>query len=425
MRLASRIILSLSSLVLVALGIWAVVFYYSFVGELTDELDDTLDDYSEDIILWSLAGDPLQYSETAAYNTFDIREVTPEYAAANNRITYWESVTYIQSQDEEVPARNRRCIFMDADDRYYELVVSVPTIERDSVSEHIFKWTVILYAVLLLVITGIASTVVRRSLRPLGELLGWFDGYTRGEKPGPVPDDSGVVEFRELSRVAQTAVKRLEDRNEEQKSFIGNVSHELQTPLAVCIGRIEMMLDDPSLTEKQTVELMKLARSLRELSQLNRTLLMLHRIDNDQFPETGKVDFLVLVRDGVELYSEVYSSRELKTVIAAEAPFVSEINPGLARMMVNNLLKNACVHSEKGGNVRVEMSSSGFSVLNRGEAPLDGERIFTRFYRQSSDREGSTGLGLALVHSICGRYGLDVSYAWKDGWHRFSVTPCR
>ena len=107
MNLSTKIILSLSAFVLVALGVWGTVFYYSFMGELTEEMDETLDDYSEDIIIWSLAGEPLPYSDAVAYNTFEIREVTPEYASANNRIRYWESITYIQSQDEDVPARNR------------------------------------------------------------------------------------------------------------------------------------------------------------------------------------------------------------------------------------------------------------------------------------------------------------------------------
>ena len=299
MRLVTKIILGLSAFVLIALGLWGTVFYFSLVGELTEEIDETLADYSNDIIVWSLAGEPLPYSDAVAYNTFDIMEVTPEYAAVNNRIRYWESVTYIQSQDEDVPARNRSCIFMDADDRYYELTVSVPTIERDSVSEHIFKWTVILYVVLLLAIVGIDISVVRRNLRPLDQLLQWLDSYSRGERPGPVPVDSKVVEFRRLSAAAQEAVDRLESQNDEQRAFIGNVSHELQTPLAVCTARVDSLLADPEVTEGQAVELMKLGRSLRDVSRLNSTLLMLHRIDNDQFPESERVDFSELVEEGV------------------------------------------------------------------------------------------------------------------------------
>ena len=421
MKLATKIILGLSVLVFIALGVWGTVFYYSFLAELTHELDETLDDYSEDIILWSLAGEPLPYSDAVAYNTFELKEVTPEYAAANNRITYWESVTYIHSQDEDVPARNRRCIFMDARDRYYELTVSVPTVERDAVSEHILKWTVILYVLLLLAIVGIALTVVSRNLRPLDAMLRWFDDYSHGHKPGPLPYDRHVVEFRRLSEVAQEAVRRLEARNEEQKAFIGNVSHELQTPLAVCSGRIEMMLADPDITEAQAVELMKLARSLRDVSRLNRTLLMLHRIENDRFPESERVDFLTLVEEGIGIYSEIYASREIRTSISAEDHFMFDINPQLAGMLTNNLLKNAFVHSDKGGAVSVCMDSGGFTVSNAGAGALDGERIFTRFYRQSSDTEGSTGLGLALADSICRNYGLALSYAWSDGQHHFSV----
>ena len=422
MKLVTKIILGLSASVLIALGLWGVVFYFSLVGELTEEIDETLADYSNDIIVWSLAGEPLPYSDAVAYNTFEIREVTPEYAAANNRIRYWESVTYIQSQDEDVPARNRSCIFRDADDMYHELIVSVPTIERDSVSEHIVKWTVILYVVLLIAIVGIDLTVVRRNLRPLDELLGWLDSYSRGEKPGPVPVDSRVVEFRRLSAAAQEAVDRLEGQNEEQRAFIGNVSHELQTPLAVCIGRIEMMLADPALTEHQTVELMKLARSLRDVSRLNSTLLMLHRIDNDRFPESERVDFSELVEEGIGLYSEIYSTKALAVEVDVSGPFVRDMNMQLARMLVNNLIKNAFVHSRNGGDVAVTMSPSGFTVSNAGDGPLDGNLVFTRFYRQSSDKAGSTGLGLALAYSICRSYSLDISYGWADGRHRFSVA---
>ncbi len=422
MKLATKIILGLSILVFFALGIWGAVFYFSFMSELTGEIDDTLADYSNDIIVWSLAGEPLPYSDAVAYNTFDIKEVTPEYAAANNRIRYWESITYIQSQDEDVPARNRSCIFKDADDRYYELVVSVPTIERDSVSEHIIKWTIILYIVLLLAIIGIALTVVRRNLRPLDELLQWLDAYSRGEKPGSVPTDRHVVEFRKLSMATQEAVDRLESRNEEQKAFIGNVSHELQTPLAVCTGRIESLLSDTELTETQTVELMKLARSLRDLSRLNKTLLMLHRIDNDRFPESERIAFLQLINESIGLYSEIYASRNISVSVRTDAPFIYEMNPQLAKMLVNNLIKNIFVHSGSGSAAEVSVSASGFTVSNPGDGPLDSGLVFSRFYRKSSDKDGSTGLGLALAYSICRSHSLTLSYNWADGRHCFTVS---
>ena len=422
MNLSTKIILSLSAFVLVALGVWGTVFYYSFMGELTEEMDETLDDYSEDIIIWSLAGEPMPYSDAVAYNTFEIREVTPEYASANNRIRYWESITYIQSQDEDVPARNRTCIFRDAQDRYYELTVSVPTVERDSISEHILKWTVILYAVLLVAIIGIAHSVVRHSLRPLDALLKWFDSYTHGDSPGPMPAETRVVEFRKLSDVAKKAVARLESRNEEQKAFIGNVSHELQTPLSVCTARIEMLLSDPDLTQSQAEQLMKIDRSIRDLSRINKTLLMIHRIENDSFPESEKIDFSVLAVEGIELYSEIYASRNIDASLDVRSGFVFEMNRQLASMLMNNLLKNAFVHGNPGSKVKVDMSSDGFSVSNEGAVPLDRDKIFTRFYRQSSDKDGSTGLGLAIVHSICQSYGLGLEYSWKSGWHIFHIS---
>ena len=58
---------------------------------------------------------------------------------------------------------------------------------------------------------------------------------------------------------------------------------------------------------------------------------------------------------------------------------------------------------------------------NDGERRLDGDRIFERFY-QGSKREGSTGLGLALVRAVCNCYGLRAEYDFRDGRHRFRIV---
>ena len=98
-----------------------------------------------------------------------------------------------------------------------------------------------------------------------------------------------------------------------------------------------------------------------------------------------------------------------------------EMNESLSVMMVTNLLKNAFVHNADGGDIVVKVSGRGFSVASSGDVPLDSSQIFTRFY-QGSKKEGSTGLGLALVNTICKAAGLKISYDFNEKMHIFSIS---
>ena len=64
-------------------------------------------------------------------------------------------------------------------------------------------------------------------------------------------NDTQITEFRKLNEAAIRYVERTEQMFEQQKQFIGNASHEIQTPLAICRNRLEMLMEDDSLSEKQ------------------------------------------------------------------------------------------------------------------------------------------------------------------------------
>ncbi len=426
MRLTTKIIIGLSAAVFITILGWGTAFYFSLMRELNNDLNRTLTNYSNDIIVDHLYGvdeDADGVPGPAGAYSSTMREVTADYALSNNQIDYWDSVEYIPSQNAEVPARNRKCIFIDSQDVYYELIVSVPTFTRDSVFEHILKLVSVLYLVILISIIVIAFTLVRYNLKPLESLIQWFERYSDGKADArTMPVDTQVVEFARLSKVANTAVERLERRNEEQKAFVGNVSHELQTPLASCIGRVDMLLDDPDLTEHQAVELSKVSRSLSDTARLNKTLLTLYRVENDQFPDKEQVNFTELIKDSAEFYNEIYGYKDIHAEVVDAGAFIHEANLALAKSLVGNLIKNAFVHSDKGTIIRIETGPDSFCISNDGKESLDADKIFQRFYRSSSDRTGSTGLGLALAWSICRHSDLTLTYSWTASRHHFTVA---
>ena len=421
MKLISRIALRLSLALLPLMALWGVLFYFTMVDEINDEADDALEDYSELIVKRMLAGRELPKPNNGSNNSYSIVPIGAPEAAVRPHIDYYDAEVYIPEKEETEPARVLTTIFQDADGAYYELKVATPTFEKDDLLRAILYWVVFLYLLLLLTTISLTVWVFHRSMRPLYELLRWLDDYTPGRRGAPVPCSTRIVEFRRLSAAAQQAVDRSEALFEQQKHFIGNASHELQTPLAVLGNRIEWLLDNTEPTEKQMEELLKMQRTLRQIVRLNKTLLLLTKIDNGQFPEAEEVDVNALVRRTAEDMEEIYAYRSMCFALVDEGSLTARMNPSLAGSVVANLLKNAFVHGDEGGEVTVRVAPRRFTVCNSGAGgPLDAGRIFDRFY-QGTKKEGSTGLGLAVVDAVCRLYGLKVSYSYKEGRHCFAV----
>lgn len=421
MKLVYKITLTLIVPLVVTLGLWGWLSYRTMERKIHADTDMILKEYSDAIIARKLSGMELPERFNGAYNTYYIKEVSPEYAAQNPAVEYGEAEVSLKTQEEFASSRIRKQIFKDKDGQYYEISVSLPTFEQETLVEHVLWWTGVLFVALLIALLAIGILVINYNLKPFKALMDWMDRYVPGHVGEPVPDNTDVLEFRKLAATVQKAVDRFEHEYEERRIFIGNASHELQTPLAVCSNRIELMLDRPGLDEDIAGELVKLHRSMQHLIRLNRTLLLLSKIENGQFPETVDVDLGAMIRDGISLNDEIYSYKSIASVLEEDGTLISCMNEQMASVLVNNLLKNAYVHSPDGGKVLVTVNENGFSVRNSGTAALDRSRIFSRFYLPGGRKEGSTGLGLALAYTVCDRNGMELSYDFVDNHHIFSV----
>ena len=422
MRLVYRIVLHMSWALSLLLAAWAVLFYFTLIDEINDEVDDSLENYAEVLVRRSLAGRELPQAFSGSNNGYFLHDVSAEYAGSRRHMVYSDEEIFIPEKDEEEPARVLRMIFRDGEGNYKELTVMTPTIEKDDLQEAILRWIVCLYLFLLLTILLINVLVLHRTLRPLYALLRWLDGYIVGGKNAPLANDTNITEFRRLNEAASRYAERAESLFERQKQFIGNASHEMQTPLAVCRNRLEMLVDDGSaLSEAQLGEILKVQRTLDYLVRLNRSLLLLSKIENGQFPEAEQVDLNVLVRRTAEDMGEIYAGRGMRFVLHEEQRLAALMNPSLAASLVTNLLKNAFVHGDAGGEVAVTVAARELRVCNAGaQGPLDAEHIFERFY-QGAKKEGSTGLGLSIVDAVCRLYGLRIGYAYINRCHCFTV----
>lgn len=421
MKLIYRILIRLSLALLIVLIVWTVFFYFTMIDEINDEVDDALEDYSETIIIRSLAGKELPSKNDGTNNSYSIRPITWEEAGQYPAIEYYDADIYIKEKEETEPARVLRTIFADKDDNYFLLEVSTPSFEKEDLREAVANWILFLYIVLLVTLLTVSIWVFYRSLRPLYALLHWLDSYLPGKQHEPVPNDTHIPEFRRLNEAAAQAVERSEQLFKQQKQFIGNASHELQTPLAVCNNRIEWLLDNTELTEEQMEELFKTKHTLNYIVRLNKSLLFLSRIDNGQFTDSRPVEINSIVKRLLDDYKEIFSHYEAQISLEEQGRLTITMNETLAEALVSNLLKNAFIHNKEQGHVRVTIQTNSLTLANTGQTePLDSEHIFERFYQGSKKKE-STGLGLAIAEAICRQYGLHISYRYQNKEHIFRL----
>lgn len=421
MKLFHLVLWRISLALIVVLTVWAGFFYMAVVEEVNDEVDDTLEDYSEGLIIRALSGEDMPTASNGSNNQYYLYEVSESYAASHPQITYRDEMVFITEKSETEPARVLITIFRTEDERYMELVVYTPTIEKLDLLRAILGWIIFLYVLLLLIILSINIWVFRKNMKPLYVLLKWLDSSQLGKKNEPLENTTKITEFRKLNAATMAFAERGEKLFEQQKTFIGNASHEMQTPLAICRNRLEMLMEDETLTEHQLNELIKTHQTLENLTRMNRSLLLLCKIEHGQFADTRSVCLNDILTHYLDDYKEVYAYRNITVTVTTDSSFCVEMNDSLVSVLVTNLLKNSFVHNIDGGFIYIKITANTFEISNTGEKPLDRERIFERFY-QGQKKEGSTGLGLALVDSICKANHLKIDYTYVENRHIFTIS---
>ncbi len=404
------------------LAFWSVLFYRSIMQEISDEVDDALEDYAESIIIKESRGEELPSVSNGSNNQFFLRKVTEEYADSHPKTQFEDRDVYVKETNEYVPARIYTYIYKGSDGSWNEIEVSTPHVDKEELREEIFSWLMFLLTAILLVIVVVNVWAIKNSMRPLQNLLKWLDAYRLGKDNQPLDNPTNISEFIKLNEAAVQSMARNEKLFEQQKQFIGNAAHELQTPIAVCINRLEMMLDDDTLSEHQIEELGKTLQTLGNLSRLNRSLLLLSKIENGQFNDNKLIDLSAQLASLLADYEEIYSHRQISVEMQVKAPFIVKMDESLSSVLLSNLIKNAYIHNLDGGKISISMNHNELRISNTGSYPLDEKKVFNRFY--NSGKKTSTGLGLSIAKAICTQYNLHIRYRFGEGRHLFIVS-CR
>lgn len=235
-----------------------------------------------------------------------------------------------------------------------------------------------------------------------------------------LPAETGTTEFNELNKVITQLINRVNIAYHNQKQFVENASHEMQTPLAIIRSKLELLINQPNLTEKNASLIADITEANNRLSQMNRTLLLLAKIENNQFPETEPVDISKLLLKVIDDFKNHYEEFPgISTAIKNNITI--QVNRVLIEVLISNLIKNAIEHNLPNGKINITLSQSSLFIENTGPAlAVEPNELFERF-KKGSHQTKTTGLGLALVKQICNLYHFRAAYEYRTGWHSITV----
>jgi signal transduction histidine kinase len=233
---------------------------------------------------------------------------------------------------------------------------------------------------------------------------------------------TGIAEFDQLNQVITRLIGNITRAYSNQKQFVENASHEIQTPLAIIRSKLDLLINNAGLTEETAGLLADITEANDRLSQMNKNLLLLTKIDNNQFPDQSDIDLSNAIEKLLNWYQNYYEETPPGAESSIQPGVYVKANASLIDILINNLISNAFMHNIPYGYVNVLLNSRELIIENTGH-PIEGEtdQMFERF-KKGRDQSKTTGLGLSLVRRICQIYQYRLNYSYKNNIHRVTVT---
>lgn len=275
---------------------------------------------------------------------------------------------------------------------------------------------------LLIITVYIVNTNIMRSVwLPFYKNLETLKNFSvEANKPIEL-QSSDIDEFQELNNSLSKLTNKINSDFNNLKEFTENASHEMQTPLAIMQTKSELLLQSENLEKSQIAQIRTIYQSVQRLSKLNKTLLLLSKIENRQFKDLEEININEVIERQLEIFEDFIENKKLTVGMKSTMDINIQVNPLLFDMVISNLISNAIKHNIEGGEILIQTTDLFISVSNSGEAPkMNSSSLFERFKKEST-ASNSFGLGLAIVKKICDNYKWKITHSYVDNQHNISI----
>lgn len=330
---------------------------------------------------------------------------------------FFKDTLLLETGDNEMIPFRELWFSIDHNDREITIILRHLLPGRDDIIEGtllLVTGLMLLIALFLYLTVNLASGKV---WAPFYKTLGILTRYKIND---PVPElgKTDIAEFDTLNLTLKSLLKKLSDDYRHNKEFNENASHELQTYLAVIRANAEKLLDQKEENKEVAAEIGKIHSAALRLSQVQKSLLLLSKINNREFTNNVPLNLADLLQSSLETFTELIELREIKLTQTISVCMVT-MDTGLAETLINNLIKNAVKHNVNQGYINVRLNNNSLTIDNSGKS-FDGDTV-EMLQRFAKGEEGNIGIGLAIVKEICDVYRFKLSYSVDENRHRLKI----
>lgn len=312
---------------------------------------------------------------------------------------------------------------------YINLNGTIYKVETSKAAEELYKFrddirNIIVPILAVLVILTVLGNYLLSGylLDPFRRILKKMSQYNLGQPTASRQIKTSTNEFDQLNHLYEKMKSRIENDYYQLKEYTENMSHELQTPLAIIQNKTESLLSENKLSAEQIKKIKVVNDEAQALSRLGSALNLITKIENNEFQNIRTLHTAPLIEQHIEKIEEIAAIKNLKIESSLDKNHSFSIDPMLLDILIRNLLKNALRYSSHNSVIKISTDGELFSISNTGEKlSFPEEEIFNRF--KKGNEKQSIGLGLAIVKKICGVSQLAIQYRFMEGTHRFEIFP--
>lgn len=307
------------------------------------------------------------------------------------------------------------------DGKHYKVSMYDFVAEPDEIADGVRESLGWIFLILLAIVAITNLVISRRILSPFHKTLKAIERFSLRNNHEINLPPTRTREFEQLNYFLKKMTGKARADYRALKEFTENASHELQTPLAIIRGKLELLLESP-LNDEQGKQILSALNSIERLSKINHSLTLLNKLENQEFAALEPVDIGMHLERILNDLSEVIEMKSivLRKDISRDVRIL--LHPSLADILITNLCSNAIRHNINNGHISVSLKPGRLMISNSGPAPeVPPEQAFERFKR-TSQHSDSVGLGLAIVKQICEVSGVSIKYEYHNNEHVVSLT---
>jgi len=418
MKLQKKISLYFFSISLIIFLVSSGASYFVLKNLVLEEVDETLKAEKDNLVSQLKHFDnPANILENHSYRL----EMYP--VDKNNYIaqTLSDTLIYVGEEGEGVPFRQIKLSKI-INGKNYFIILRSSLIERDDLITGLTVLLVIIFSLIFLSLNFISYFGEKKWWKPFYETLDKLSRFNLAHKEKIDFGNSNIDEFNKLNETLEELTEKMRTDYKNLKEFSENSSHEMRTPLAIIRSKLDVMIQDKTLSEKQFHSIRSLYDAVNRLAKLNTSLNLLTKIENQEFTQKEDVNISQLIKRQLNNLEELIESKSLNVNIGIENDVAILINPLIAETLISNLLTNAIKHNKEKGNILIKLTHGYLEIGNTGEPPhVSTDKLFERFKKdkQTSD---SPGLGLSIVKEICETNNFNIDYDYFDASHSIRIS---